>query len=198
MMNSFIMKNKNIQQPISFWVELLKGSILVSDVNDDTIVALCGHLADLGVLENAGEEKWKLAPLSDSSLAVDQEMEKRLNELCATERGFALRFFLKDPPPSQITDDSHVQGTSGSKDNPKGNPQLLDQKTSNLSNLQIVKKYGRQVQSFIELEKSYTEKLLGPQTTLKEARKIFNFILSRMQQKTEPRSWEQLSRRRHK
>jgi len=54
------------------------------------------------------------------------------------------------------------------------------------------------VQSFVDLEKSFTDKLLGEHTTLKEARKMFNFILSRMKQKTEPRPWEQLSRRRHK
>ena len=192
------MNDRNPQQPLSSWVELLKNHILVSDVDDATVAALCGHLADLGVLEKAGEEDWKLVLVSDSSLKGEEEMKKILNDLCATEQGFALRYFLKDPPPPQITKDSHDQGTSGAEDKPKSNPQLLDQKTSNLSNLQIVKKYGRQVQSFIELEKSYTERLLGPHTTLKEARKIFNFMLSRMKQKTEPRPWEQLSRRRHK
>ncbi len=83
-------------------------------------------------------------------------------------------------------------------DHPESNARLLDRPSSNLSNLQLVKKYGRQVQSFVELEKSFTDKLLGEHTTLKEARKLFNFILSRMKQKTEPRPWEQLSRRRHK
>ena len=192
------MKDKSLQQPISSWVELLRVSVLISNVDNATVTALCCHLADLGVLEKVKEEHWKLVPDSDSSLTVEEQMGKRLNDLCATEQGFALRYFLKDPPVSQATDDFHDQGTSEVENQSKNNPQLLDQKTSNLSNLQIVKKYGRQVQSFIELEKSYTERLLGPQTTLKEARKIFNFILSRMQQKTEPRPWEQLSRRRHK
>ena len=180
------------------WVALLKDRILVSDVEDATISALCCHLADLGVLEKSGDEDWKLMSSSHGSLPIEEEVSNLLNDLCATEKGFALRYFLEDPPPSQTTDGTHAQESSGAKDNPKSNPQLLDQKTSNLSNLQIVKKYGRQVQSFIELEKSYTQKLLGSHTTLKEARKIFNFILSRMQQKTEPRPWEQLSRRRHK
>ncbi len=35
------------------------------------------------------------------------------------------------------------------------------------------------MQSFVELEKSFTDKLLGEHTTQKEARKMFNFILSR-------------------
>jgi hypothetical protein len=192
------MKNKYSQRSMASWVALLKDRILVSDVEDATISALCCHLADLGVLEKSGDEDWKLMSSSHGSLPIEEEVSNLLNDLCATEKGFALRYFLEDPPPYQTTEGTQDQGSSGAKDNPKSNPQLLDQKTSNLSNLQIVKKYGRQVQSFIELEKSYTQKLLGSHTTLKEARKIFNFILSRMQQKTEPRPWEQLSRRRHK
>ncbi len=192
------MKDRNPQRSISSWVELLKNRILVTDVDAATVAVLCCHLADLGVLEKSGEKDWKFVPYSDGLLTVDEEMEKFLNDLCATEQGFALRYFLKDPLATPITNGSRGQGTSEVEDNPKSNPQLLEHKTSNLSNLQIVKKYGRQVQSFMELEKSYTERLLGPHTTLKEARKIFNFILSRMKQKTEPRPWEQLSRRRHK
>jgi hypothetical protein len=191
------MKDRNLQRSTSSWVELLRHNILVSDVGDATVAALCCHLADLGVLEKAGEEDWKLIAYPEGSPTVEEAMGKLLNDLCATEQGFALRYFLKDPPAPKIAIGSPEQETSA-EDNPKSNPQLLDQKTSNLSNLQIVKKYGRQVQSFIELEKGYTERLLGPHTTSKEARKIFNFILSRMKQKTEPRPWEQLSRRRHK
>ena len=190
------MNDKNPHQSISFWVELLRGSILIPEADNATVTALCCHLADLGVLEKSGGEHWRLAQGWDSSLTFEEEMKKRLKDICVTERGFALRFFLKDPPP--IANDNLDEGVSEAEENPKSNPQLLVQKSSNLSNLQIVKKYGRQVQSFIELEKNYTKKLLGPQTTSKEARKIFNFILSRLQQKTEPRSWEQLSRRRHK
>lgn len=192
------MKDRSSPQPLSSWVRLLNSGILVSDVDDATVTALCGHLADLGVLEKAGEENWELVLCSDGSLEIEEAMKKLLGDLCVTEKGFALRYFLEDPPPAQITHGSQDQGSSGAEDDPKGNSELLGHKTSNLSNLQIVKKYGRQVQSFIELEKSYTERLLGPHTTLKEARKIFNFILSRMKQKTEPRPWEQLSRRRHK
>lgn len=190
------MSGKNPQQSISFWVELLRGGILIPDADQATVTALCCHLADLGVLAKAGKEHWQLTQGRDSSLTVDEEMKKRLKDICVTEKGFALRYFLKDPPP--LANDKLVDEVSQADHKPEGNSQLLGQKTSNLSNLQIVKKYGRQVHSFMELEKSYTEKLLGPQTTSKEARKIFNFILSRLQQKTEPRSWEQISRRRHK
>ena len=190
------MTDRKRERSVSSWGELLRDSILTPDVDNATVTALCCHLMDLGVLEKAEEDKLKLMPDSDDSLSIEEEMGKRFNDICATEQGFALRYFLKDPPP--IANDTHAEGASETEHKPKRNSQLLDQKTSNLSNLQIVNKYGRQVQSFMELEKSYTEKLLGPHTTLKEARKIFNFIMSRMQQKTEPRPWEQLSRRRHK
>ena len=190
------MNGKNLQQSTSFWVELLRGSILIPETDNATVSALCCHLADLGVLEKSGEDHWQLASGRGETLTVDEEMKKRLNDICVTEQGFALRYFLKDPPP--VANDNLDKEVSEADHKSTANPQLLDQKTSNLSNLQLVRKYGRQVESFVELEKSYTEKLLGPHTTLKEARKIFNFMLSRMKQKTEPRSWEQLSRRRHK
>ena len=189
------MKDRSSPRPLSSWAELLNNGILISDVDDATAAALCSHLADLGVLEKVGGEDWKLGLRSEDSFETEEDLKQFLRDICATEEGFALRYFLEDPPPLQITNGSLEREAD---DNPKNNPQLLGQKTSNLSNLQLVKKYGRQVQSFIELEKSYTKKLLGPNTTLKQARKIFNFILSRMKQKTESRPWEQLSRRRHK
>ncbi len=188
------MKDKNSPQPISSWIRLLNNGILLSDVDEATTTALCGHLADLGILEKVGEEEWKWALPPEDSSRTEEEIKKLLTKICDTEKGFALRYFLKDSPSSQNVDDSQPSESLEAE----SNPQLLGHKTSNLSNLQIVKKYGRQVQSFMELEKSYTERLLGPNTSLKEARKIFNFILGRMKQKTEPRSWEQLSRRRHK
>lgn len=192
------MKDRSSPQPLPFWVKLLNSGILVSGVDNATTVALCNHLADLGVFEKTGEEDWKLIVHSDSSLNIEEEVKNVLNELCITEKGFALRYFMKEPLPPQTANSSLKQKESEAGDKTKSNPELLSHKTSNLSNLQIVKKYGRQVESFIELEKHYTERLLGPNTTLKEARKIFNFILSRMKQKTKPRPWEQLSRRRHK
>ena len=191
------MKDKGSPQSLASWIKFLKNDILVDSVNDDTVGALCGHLADLGILQKTGEDNWSFVGLPGSLLKAEQGVEQRLIDIGATEKGFALRYFLKNFSLSQVTDVESPE-SSETENNSTNNPELLGQKTSNLSNLQIVKKYGRQVQSFVQLEKKYTEKLLGPHTTLREARKIFNFILGRMKQKTEPRSWEQLSRRRHK
>ncbi len=181
------------------WAAWLKDALLASEVDETTAAALCGHLADLGVLKREGEDDWRIAsPFIESAVSVQEQMAQRLNDLGATEQGFALQYFLKHSPVSQKTGESREPESSKMGDNPESNARLLDRPSSNLSNLQLVKKYGRQVQSFVELEKSFTDKLLGEHTTLKEARKLFNFILSRMKQKTEPRPWEQLSRRRHK
>lgn len=89
------MNDENSQRSLAFWITLLKSRILVSDVNDATVAALCGHLADLGVLAKVGEESWELVPQSDESLKVEDEIEKRLNNLCATEFGFRSSLFLK-------------------------------------------------------------------------------------------------------
>jgi len=181
------------------WAAWLKDGLLAAEVDEATAAALCGHLADLGVLKREGEDDWRIAsPFTESAVSIQEQMAQRLNDLCATEQGFALHYFLKHSPVPQKTGESGEPESSEAGGPADSNARLKDRPSSNLSNLQLVKKYGRQVQSFVELEKSFTDKLSGKHTTLKEARKMFNFILSRMKQKTEPRPWEQLSRRRHK
>ncbi|CCQ91658.1 hypothetical protein NITGR_750016 [Nitrospina gracilis 3/211] len=66
------------------------------------------------------------------------------------------------------------------------------------SNLQIVKKVGRQMGSYITLEKEFIARIVGTYTTRAEARKIFNAALVKIRDKAQPQSWEQISRRRHK
>ncbi len=192
------MNKNNARRSLSFWVELLKDGILLPEVDDGTASALCLHLADLGVFKKYGENEWELTRHPETPVTNKEEVDKLLKELCATEQGFALRYFLKEPPDAPGANGTPDSESSETGDDTEKNSQLLERTTSNLSNLQIVKKYGRQMESFIELEKNYTDKLMGSHTSSKEARKIFNFILSRMKQKTEPQPWEQLSRRRHK
>ena len=192
------MNDENSQRSLAFWITLLKNRILVSDVNDATVAALCGHLADLGVLAKVGEEGWELVPQSDESLKVEEEIEKALKQSLRNRIGFRSSLFFEKSSSFSSMSDSQDQEKGSAEVDPKSNPQLLDQKTSNLSNLQLVKKYGRQDAVVCRVGEKLHRKLLGPHTTLKQARKIFNFVLSRMKQKTEPRPWEQLSRRRHK
>ncbi len=76
--------------------------------------------------------------------------------------------------------------------------QHAEKKASDLSNLQIVKKIGRQLEPFIELEKKFNQCVEGPNTSKEEARILFSYLLGKNREKGKPREWEQLSRRRHK
>ena len=50
---------------------------------------------------------------------------------------------LKDLPPTSVAKEPIDESDLAEKNELSNNRKLLDQKTSNLSNLQIVKKYGR-------------------------------------------------------
>lgn len=181
------------------WVALLRKDVLLSEVDEQTASALLGHLADLGVWEVTGRDNWQFVPDSNPvGSSISDEVKENLRNLCDTEDGYALKYFLQDPLGDAKSVGSLNSDLPEAKAASEKNRDLLDRKTSNLSNLQIVNKYGRQMESFMELEKSFTEKLVGPHTTLKDARRIFNFVLGKMKQKEPPRAWEQLSRRRHK
>ena len=88
--------------------------------------------------------------------------------------------------------ESSESDTVLSKDRP------LISKSSDLSNLQIVKKVGRQLSPFLEMEKKYIARLEGPQTSKKDAQKMYQYIFGKTFQKSTPLPWQQLSRRRHK
>jgi len=126
-----------------------------------------------------------------------------LAELAQTEEGFAIDYFLAGS--SQISKEvskvPEKDSDSASRNKKKifsSSKKSIPAKTSDPSTLQIVKKYGRQIQSFMELEQDMVDRLMGKHTTKSDARRIFNFVLGKMKVKTQPRPWEQLSRRRHK
>lgn len=188
-----IMEDSNSQKTRACWVALMREHVLLPDVDEETGKALFAHLADLGLWKPGAKDHWIW--VARIQTPVSDDIQKRLQHLGTTESGFALKYFLPNPSASDVTE---RPADSGSVESSGDNRELLEQKTSNLSNLQIVRKYGRQMESFMELEKSFTEKLLGEHTSMKEARRIFNFVLGKMKQKEKPRAWEQLSRRRHK
>ena len=189
----------------NFWIDLLRDGILLTEVNADQARSLFLHLADLEVFEPDEEDlwKWKNPEPIKSPDAFKKFIEKRLAGLSETEEGFVLNYFLAAPAqnPKKIPgfpqDDS--DSTSRNKKKSSGSSRNINPpKSSDPSTLQIVKKYGRQVQSFMELEQDMVDRLIGKHTAKSDARRIFNFVLGKMKVKTEPRPWEQLSRRRHK
>jgi len=189
----------------NFWVDLLRDKILSTEINRDQGRAFFLHLADLGFFESMDEELWLLK--SDESVktpeALKKFIEKRLAEAAQTEKGFVLDYFLSGAArtPNAVAEDTEKQSASESSRKKKSSgdsDKNLPAKSSDPSTLQIVKKYGRQIQSFMDLEQDMVGRLIGKHTTKSDARRIFNFVLGKMKVKTEPRPWEQLSRRRHK
>jgi len=194
-------KSLNQAHHLDQWAVWFKKEFAPADLDEDGVLAYLHHFADLGILEsleNAG--KWQLSGIEFDSNPenIRGKVLDRLEALSRTTAGFAVIFFLGRradlPPVSQATSAS-VEKTAA-KFNANVAPNLKT--ASDLSNLQIVKKVGRQLQPFLEFEKATVSRLLGTHTRQKEARVIFNYILRHTREKAEPKKWEQLSRKRHK
>ena len=183
-------------------LRFLQSSLLLEGPSDKSVRALLGHLADLGMLTQSEKSNWtiecQVSSSPDSSWKND--WANSLRNLCLTPEGFALKYFIKDLPESVSLAYPDPAGFQGAiSDGILENTESSEGKaSSNLSNLQIVKKVGRQLSPLIEMENDFLKKLEGPNTDRQRARHIFNFIISRVKMKGEPREWIQLSRRRHK
>lgn len=189
----------------NFWIDLLRDEILLAEINREQGRSFFLHLADLGIFEWMDEELWMLISYESvkTPSALKSFIEKRLAEVAQTEKGFAIDYFIpgasKSPKPvSELTKKETDSGSQSKKEIFGSSDKSLPAKTSDPSTLQIVKKYGRQIQSFMDLEQDMVGRLIGKHTTKSDARRIFNFILGKMKVKAQPRPWEQLSRRRHK
>ena len=189
----------------NFWIDLLRDEILLAEINREQGRSFFLHLADLGIFEWMDEELWMLISYESvkTPSALKSFIEKRLAEVAQTEKGFAIDYFIpgasKSPKPvSELTKKETDSGSQSKKEIFGSSDKSRPAKTSDPSTLQIVKKYGRQIQSFMDLEQDMVGRLIGKHTTKSDARRIFNFILGKMKVKAQPRPWEQLSRRRHK
>lgn len=182
--------------PGSDWVKWLEQTLPAANLEEPILQSLLHHLADLEIFSAVGDTNWKLCSLSYATAAsktLQQDFLDHLKKISDTSQGFILGYFLGDTRPlSQAL-------LEGSSDESGGGPELDKvpaKKSSNLSNLQIVKKVGRQLQPFIELENKVTSRLLGKYTSKEDAQRIFHYVLSK--EKAAPKKWEQLSRKRHK
>ena len=73
-----------------------------------------------------------------------------------------------------------------------------EKKSSDLSNLQIVKKWGSQLRPFLDVEQKTIERLQGKFTTQEDAQWLFSYILNKTRKKSPAKKWEQISRKRHR
>lgn len=182
--------------PVKTWISVFKECVVPDDAGEDVVRALILHLADLGLFFPTGEETWGVSGIdtAQSPAGIGAALAGRVESLGRSEQGRFLPYFLRpragesapgisatDPPTPPIS-------TSG----------LESRRVSDLSNLQIVKKVGRQFQPFLEMEKKFFETVVGQYVSKEDAGRLFNYILAHTQEKGKARPWEQLSRRRHK
>lgn len=176
--------------PLSAWLSMLMDGILPS-MPVEVVRAFFHHLADLGMFASRGEDLWYI-PEETSEVPTREVIIQQLSVYAKKEASIIPYFILQDKDLPDIFSFKAKLHTYQPAVGLKG------VKSSDLSNLQIVKKVGRQMEPFIELEKSFVNHVIGPHTSPEEARILFNYALERSQEKVKPRPWEQLSRRRHK
>jgi len=160
------------------------------------------YLTDLKILSFSPPNNYFVSntpnAILDETLTPDIFL-KILDKETKTQNGFAIGYFLRSNQKEYI---------------PKNPPEMLQEKlettpvkrslfsspgkASDLSNLQIVKKVGKQLLPFLELENKYISILRGANVSKEDAKNLFQHILPQIKEKGKPKEWEQLSRRRHK
>jgi len=192
-MNTPLSKN---MEP-SDWVKILKENFIPNDLNDDACYSLIHYFEDLGLLtkKNKGVLVW--SGLSKELSWDDQKLiiQESILKMSQTKAGLALSFFIGFKKIDLPALESLI-GSERSNDRKKRTtkPELA----SDLSNLQIVKKVGKQLKPFLEIENKIVSKLQGEYTTKTDARHLFQYIFGKTNSKAKPREWEQLSRKRHR
>ena len=194
-------KNYSCRMTMQEWVSFFMKFILSDDLNEDITESFLRHLTDLEALVHVNEDIWGWAGLE---LEVDSEdliklVQEDLESLSKAEPGFALAYFIgfKDLNKKPLFKN---MGDSVSKKNNKNNDGFVPKvkPASNLSNLQIVKKVGKQLQPFMRMEEDVISRLVRTHVDKQDAQKLFHYMFSKVGFKAEPRVWEQLSRKRHR
>ena len=182
---------------VSGWVKLLTENFTPDDLDKETAYSLLHYLEDLQLLIPFENDTLQWKELRDGMALKEQiqVMRDGMMRMAHTDIGFAMPFFIgfekiKLPAIESLLE-SKVLAVKN-KNTPK--PELA----SDLSNLQIVKKVGRQLKPFLEAETIIVKRLTGKRTSKADARKLFQYMFGKMNSKAQPRKWEQLSRKRHR
>ena len=184
------------------WFSWFRDCILNSDIDVTGETPIMHYLIDLNILEYDVNGLLKLSSMKKEYSC--QEVKNRLlvvlSDLSKTENGFALVYLLScfsnKKLPSLITESN----TSSNKRKNIFNENYLpgNKKSSNLSNLQIVKKWGSQLRPFLDVEQKTIVRLRGEFTSQEDAQWLFSYILNKTRKKSPAKKWEQISRKRHR
>lgn len=184
------------------WAVWFKRELAPQDLDGNGVLAYLHYFSDLGIFDFISiDGKWRISGIEvDSNLdGIREKVLNILEKISLTEKGFALNYFLGRHPEVSTINNKTTKPLIANKPAVNKNREASNlEKASDLSNLQIVKKVGRQLQPFLEFERETVARLIGTHTQKKEARVIFNFILRHTRKEAEPKKWEQLSRKRHR
>ena len=181
---------------ISDWINFLKENFISDDLEDETLYALLNYLIDLGLLVAIENDSLEWQGLSNDVETVEkiQVMQIDFLRVSQSEPGFALPFFVRIDKELPTLESLVETKEKKAKSKIIGQPEA----SSDLSNLQIVKKVGRQLEPFLKAESTIVSRLIGVRTTKVDAQQLFHYIFAKIASKAEPRKWEQLSRKRHR
>ena len=186
----------------NLWFHWFRDGFLNPDIDESGVQSVIHYLADLNVLEYQLDGGLCLRGIKEGNTIdeVKSFLLKTFDDLRHTEGGFAIVYFLagisKEKLPSLKIENSSPnperksifgKSVSGGK-----------AKSSDLSNLQIVKKWGNQLRSDLELEQQTISRLRGKYTSQEDAQWLFSYILNKTRQKAPEKKWEQLSRKKHR
>ena len=184
------------------WFEWFLDGIFNGDIDATGRIPIIHYLLDLNVLEPDGNGTFKLSRLNDgqSSQEVKKMLVDFLSNMGKTEKGFALVYFLSNISAKELPLLIIEEETTSSKRKNIFNKNYLpgDKKSSDLSNLQIVKKWGSQLRPFLDIEQKTIARLRSDFTSQEDAQWLFSYILNKIRKKSPAKKWEQLSRKRHR
>jgi len=179
------------------WGKFLIEFIVSNDLSEELVGSFLRHLADLGVLLPCDDDVWEWCNSEVELKNLIARIKNDLESLSDSESGFALAYFIGYKKLNKKPLDDKVD----SKDNVYRKQSKLPpdiKPASDLSNLQIVKKTGKQLQPFLQIEESVVSRLTGKHVGKQDAQKLFHYMFGKVCAKAEPRVWEQLSRKRHR
>lgn len=187
------MPNKGIVRASEDWTDFLRDGFVDQNLNDEIVNGLIKHLADLGIYKSTGEDLWEFesGDKLDSEELIKNNFTQSFENVRKSESGSLLKYFTGET----LNEEDFKFPKGDTRKTEVGKDKKI---SSNFSNYQIVRKMGRQLSPFIELENNIISQLEGTHVTKADAKVLFKYILNRIQKRAKPREWEQISRKRHK
>ena len=186
----------------SLWFAWLRDGVLNNDIDTNGEKPILHYLIDLNIFKvnSTGLLKIVMATDNQSSETVKISLIESLKSMSQDKNGFALLYILAGFSENQLPPLSLGDVSTEIKRKNIFNKGYLPSvnKSSNLSNLQIVKKWGNQLRPFLDLEQKTIARLQGMHTSQKDSQWLFNYILNKTKKKSPAKKWEQLSRKRHR